>query len=155
MELSKINEKIGGGQLVPASTAVADVKKVRPITVTPKRDSPDNRPKPTASKVVGDTDAPRGRSEAQRRAADLSNPVDATFTTVPTERPKLPAGSSAPTEKPKAPKSPAPKGDPRDVVANDRRYTPKPGSSGPKPPSSDPKPAGEKAGKTSPRITGS
>ena len=147
MELSRINEKIGGGQLVPASTAVADPKKVKPITVTPKRALPDNRPKPTASKVVGDTDAPRGRSAAQRRAADLSNPVDAEFKTVPKENPKLPAGSSAPTEKPKAPKSPAPGGDPRDVTARDRNVLPKPGSS-------DPNPAGKKAGETPPRTPG-
>jgi len=149
MELSRINEKIGGGQLVPTSTALSDPKRVRPISVS---NGKNDRPKPTASKVVGDTDAPRGKNAAQRRAAELRNPVDAEFKVVPEKRPELPAGSSAPTKKPKAPKSPAPGGHPADVTARDRNVLSNPGSSDPKPGSSDPKPAGKKSEETPPRT---
>jgi len=101
MELSRINEKIGGGQLVPTPTALSNPSQVRKIKITPKPE--DRSPKPTASEVVGDTAAPRARNDAKRREAERNTPVDADFTPVPERNPGLPAGSSASTRKPGAP----------------------------------------------------
>jgi hypothetical protein len=73
MEISRIG---------PASTAVSDPRRVRPITVGKNTQEP-QRPKNTASTVVGETPTPSGgRNAAQRRAAELANPVDAKFTPV-------------------------------------------------------------------------